>query len=49
MKKIAILGAMEIEIQPILERLDSYEVVDYANDAVDYANCEISSLNNRIR
>ncbi|MED7787888.1 5'-methylthioadenosine/adenosylhomocysteine nucleosidase [Francisella sp. 19X1-34] len=32
MKKIAILGAMEIEIQPILEKLDSYETVEYANN-----------------
>ncbi|AIT09221.1 S-adenosylhomocysteine nucleosidase [Candidatus Francisella endociliophora] len=32
MKKIAILGAMEIEIQPILEKLDNYEVVEYANN-----------------
>jgi adenosylhomocysteine/aminodeoxyfutalosine nucleosidase len=32
MKKIAILGAMEIEIQPILEKLGSYETVEYANN-----------------
>ncbi|MED7819510.1 MULTISPECIES: 5'-methylthioadenosine/adenosylhomocysteine nucleosidase [unclassified Francisella] len=32
MKKIAILGAMEIEIQPILAKLDSYETVEYANN-----------------
>ena len=32
MKKIAILGAMEIEIKPLLEKLPKYEVVEYANN-----------------
>lgn len=32
MKKIAILGAMEIEIQPILAKLDIYKEVEYANN-----------------
>ncbi|QLE79733.1 5'-methylthioadenosine/adenosylhomocysteine nucleosidase [Francisella sp. Scap27] len=32
MKKIAILGAMEIEIQPILSKLSSYKEVEYANN-----------------
>jgi adenosylhomocysteine/aminodeoxyfutalosine nucleosidase len=32
MKKIAILGAMELEIQPILEKLGNYETVAYANN-----------------
>ena len=32
MKKIAILGAMEIEILPILEKLGDYKTVDYANN-----------------
>jgi len=32
MKKIAILGAMEIEIKPLLEKLQKYEVVEYANN-----------------
>ena len=32
MKKIAILGAMEIEIQPILAKLDNYKTVEYANN-----------------
>ena len=32
MKKIAILGAMEIEIKPLLEKLSKYEVVEYANN-----------------
>ncbi len=32
MKKIAILGAMEIEIKPLLEKLTKYEVVKYANN-----------------
>lgn len=38
MKKIAILGAMEIEIQPILEKLDNYEVIEYANNKYYTAN-----------
>lgn len=38
MKKIAILGAMEIEIQPILEKLTSYEVVEHANNKYYIAN-----------
>lgn len=32
MKKIAILGAMEIEIKPLLEKLPKYETVEYANN-----------------
>lgn len=32
MKKIAILGAMEIEIQPLLSKLNSYKEVEYANN-----------------
>lgn len=32
MKKIAILGAMEIEIKPLLEKLSEYETVEYANN-----------------
>lgn len=38
MKKIAILGAMEIEIQPILEKIDNYETVEYANNKYYLAN-----------
>ena len=32
MKKIAILGAMEIEIVPLLEKLPNYEAIEYANN-----------------
>jgi adenosylhomocysteine/aminodeoxyfutalosine nucleosidase len=32
MKKIAILGAMEIEIKPLLEKLPKYETVEYVNN-----------------
>ena len=32
MKKIAILGAMKIEIKPLLEKLPKYETVEYANN-----------------
>ena len=32
MKKIAILGAMEIEITPLLKKLSQYETVEYANN-----------------
>ncbi|MBK2256533.1 5'-methylthioadenosine/adenosylhomocysteine nucleosidase [Francisella philomiragia] len=38
MKKIAILGAMEIEIQPILQKLEKYETVEYANNKYYVAN-----------
>ncbi|APC92035.1 MULTISPECIES: 5'-methylthioadenosine/adenosylhomocysteine nucleosidase [Francisella] len=38
MKKIAILGAMEIEVQPILEKLDGYEIIEYANNKYYLAN-----------
>jgi len=32
MKKIAILGAMELEIVPILEKLENYKKTEYANN-----------------
>ncbi|MDE4992613.1 5'-methylthioadenosine/adenosylhomocysteine nucleosidase, partial [Francisella tularensis subsp. holarctica] len=31
MRKIAIIGAMEIEILTILAKLDNYETIEYAN------------------
>ena len=44
MKKIAILGAMEIEIQPILAKLDNYEIVEYANNKYYIANYKDKEL-----
>lgn len=44
MKKIAILGAMEIEIQPILDKLDSYETIEYANNKYYMANYQDKEL-----
>ncbi|APD50050.1 5'-methylthioadenosine/adenosylhomocysteine nucleosidase [Francisella hispaniensis] len=44
MKKIAILGAMEIEIQPILDKLNSYETVEYANNKYYLANYQDKEL-----
>ncbi|MBK2357503.1 5'-methylthioadenosine/adenosylhomocysteine nucleosidase [Francisella hispaniensis] len=44
MKKIAILGAMEIEIQPILDKLNSYETIEYANNKYYLANYEDKEL-----
>ncbi|GAB4224066.1 MAG: 5'-methylthioadenosine/adenosylhomocysteine nucleosidase [Francisella sp.] len=39
MRKIAILGAMEIEIKPILDNyIDSYKIVEYANNKYYLAN-----------
>ena len=31
--KIAIMGAMPEEIEPLLERMDSYEKVEYAKNS----------------
>ena len=44
MKKIAILGAMEIEIAPILKKLDTYKTVQYANNKYYLANFEDKEL-----
>ena len=44
MKKIAILGAMEIEIQPILDKLDIYETIEYANNKYYLANYQDKEL-----
>ncbi|MFV9985229.1 MAG: 5'-methylthioadenosine/adenosylhomocysteine nucleosidase [Francisella endosymbiont of Hyalomma asiaticum] len=44
MKKIAILGAMEIEIQPILDQLDRYETIEYANNKYYMANYQDKEL-----
>ncbi|QIV95889.1 methylthioadenosine nucleosidase /adenosylhomocysteine nucleosidase [Allofrancisella inopinata] len=44
MRKIAILGAMEIEIQPILEKLDNYQIVEYANNKYYLANYQDKEL-----
>ncbi|AEB28305.1 5'-methylthioadenosine/adenosylhomocysteine nucleosidase [Francisella hispaniensis] len=44
MKKIAILGAMEIEIQPILDKLNSYETIEYANNKYYLANYQDKEL-----
>ena len=44
MKKIAILGAMEIEIQPILDKLDIYEIIEYANNKYYLANYQDKEL-----
>ncbi len=30
--KIAVMGAMPEEIEPILERMDSYETIEYAKN-----------------
>ncbi|MDE4996848.1 5'-methylthioadenosine/adenosylhomocysteine nucleosidase, partial [Francisella tularensis subsp. holarctica] len=38
MRKIAILGAMEIEILQILAKLDNYETIEYANNKYYLAN-----------
>ncbi|MBK2110137.1 5'-methylthioadenosine/adenosylhomocysteine nucleosidase [Francisella tularensis] len=44
MRKIAILGAMEIEIQPILDKLNSYETIEYANNKYYLANYQDKEL-----
>ena len=44
MKKIAILGAMEIEIQPILDKLNGYETIEYANNKYYLANYQDKEL-----
>lgn len=44
MKKIALLGAMEIEIQPLLEKLDNYKTVEYANNKYYLANYKDKEL-----
>ena len=44
MKKIAILGAMEIEIKPLLEKLPKYEVVEYANNKYYMAEYQVHEL-----
>ncbi|APA82541.1 5'-methylthioadenosine/adenosylhomocysteine nucleosidase [Francisella tularensis] len=44
MRKIAILGAMEIEIQPILDKLNSYETIEYANNKYYLANYQGKEL-----
>lgn len=44
MRKIAILGAMEIEILPILAKLDNYETIEYANNKYYLANYQDKEL-----
>ncbi|ACD30555.1 5'-methylthioadenosine/adenosylhomocysteine nucleosidase [Francisella tularensis] len=44
MRKIAILGAMEIEILPILAKLDNYETIKYANNKYYLANYQDKEL-----
>ncbi len=39
--KIAVMGAMPEEIEPILERMDSYETIEYAKISTMRENIEI--------
>lgn len=51
MKKVAILGAMELEIQPILEQLGDYKTISHANNKyylADYNNLELIIAHSKI-
>ena len=51
MKKIAILGAMELEIQPILEQLGDYKTILHANNKyylAEYNNLELIIAHSKI-